>query len=968
MISTCNATTDTACEACEPGRFRNESGLFETCTACPNDSYSSGSGALSCLPCQPCNVGQKAVAQSCTSTSDTACVDCEPGRYRDTTGIFTECLACSEGSLAPDFGLVSCVACQPCNVGQRVQRLCNSTADTLCRACEAGRFRNTSGLYSECTPCPEGHFCEAGAVLPTACAVGTYLNDVQMDAVLAEDTETDRSVFAALCQRCVSGTKCSEVGQFLRGIELEQGYYRTRAESPLVRICAHEAACAGGDSTGDDSCEEGHHGPYCSLCEDGFYFDSSSDRCRSCASGAAIWAAAGSLFVLVIVVAVLAWYLFWHGPTEEQRRQGVAVDGGDNRMSFGTEVSRKLQRGSSVAKRTSRQMGVAVAFAGAVATAAGSSDEGASGISTLAHAMRSLTTKMRITLSFLQVQALLPLSFSIVFPDVFRAFLSLFDVLNFRIFVGVSGDCVADLNYYSGLLVTTIGPIILVALLRAARSSLSLIIAFRSSAKAMKLMQEKFDYLTLMLIFLVLPGATTTTVLTFLCEKLDTGGDPGLDEDDKEYLVQDYSVECNTPEHHAFRVYAAAMIILYPVGVPLLFAWLLVLRRSPKTKATFGQIIGMATAARVAADGMHFGAGNSMDDVITWLNSDAYLVGLGRLRDANLGSLRDAPVGEEDEDEKEDDDKDDEQEDGERPSISIESFEDHVKHCIEYLGTLKQRALQWSGMRCSEEQLQQELDPEEVHRQASSLSFLVEAYDPRFFWFEIFECYRRLALTGLPIIFQNGKAKPVRLERQNAITRPTHPLSASNTTGTVGQLAFGMLLSNAFLLVYAVFEPFVDIGDSHLAILAQAVIFGLLVYGMSQLASTAADSTSSNYQRTQEAIGGVMVFVNVVILLACCVGVIKVVSAVLLTVKKESRRFSVRRRSARSQEYNAVRSRDPSPVPIPAPPVAQESMTPEARIEQRRKYVVSLRKSKLQQGREVELGRKWQGVDTEDYL
>mmetsp|Transcript_24979 Transcript_24979/g.78228 ORF Transcript_24979/g.78228 Transcript_24979/m.78228 type:complete len:178 (-) Transcript_24979:44-577(-) len=177
-----------------------------------------------------------------------------------------------------------------------------------------------------------------------------------------------------------------------------------------------------------------------------------------------------------------------------------------------------------------------------------------------------------------------------------------------------------------------------------------------------------------------------------------------------------------------------------------------------------------------------------------------------------------------------------------------------------------------------------------------------------------------------------------------------------------------MLLSNAFLLVYAVFEPFVDIGDSHLAILAQAVIFGLLVYGMSQLASTAADSTSSNYQRTQEAIGGVMVFVNVVILLACCVGVIKVVSAVLLTVKKESRRFSVRRRSARSQEYNAVRSRDPSPVPIPAPPVAQESMTPEARIEQRRKYVVSLRKSKLQQGREVELGRKWQGVDTEDYL
>jgi hypothetical protein len=40
-------------------------------------------------------------------------------------------------------------------------------------------------------------------------------------------------------------------------------------------------------------------------------------------------------------------------------------------------------------------------------------------------------------------------------------------------------------------------------------------------------------------------------------------------------LFQDYSVDCNTSRQHYFELFAALMIVIWPIGVPLLFASLL---------------------------------------------------------------------------------------------------------------------------------------------------------------------------------------------------------------------------------------------------------------------------------------------------------------------------------------------------------------------------------------------------------
>lgn len=46
-------------------------------------------------------------------------------------------------------------------------------------------------------------------------------------------------------------------------------------------------------------------------------------------------------------------------------------------------------------------------------------------------------------------------------------------------------------------------------------------------------------------------------------------------EDGKRYLRADYRIECNSARHEAFEIYAAFMILVYPVGIPLFYAVLL---------------------------------------------------------------------------------------------------------------------------------------------------------------------------------------------------------------------------------------------------------------------------------------------------------------------------------------------------------------------------------------------------------
>jgi hypothetical protein len=87
----------------------------------------------------------------------------------------------------------------------------------------------------------------------------------------------------------------------------------------------------------------------------------------------------------------------------------------------------------------------------------------------------------------------------------------------------------------------------------------------------------------------------------------------------------------------------------------------------------------------------------------------------------------------------------------------------------------------------------------------SGISFLWESYNPDCWWFEIFECVRKLCMTGLMIFIYSG---------------------------TASQIVVSMLFSIASIAVYVTYKPFPSYDDDVLAICSQLSIFFTLFGGL----------------------------------------------------------------------------------------------------------------------------------------
>ena len=67
-------------------------------------------------------------------------------------------------------------------------------------------------------------------------------------------------------------------------------------------------------------------------------------------------------------------------------------------------------------------------------------------------------------------------------------------------------------------------------------------------------------------------GCAFTAFSTFICSSLDDGS---------RYLRRDPSIDCDTDDHKAMEGYAAFMILVWPLGVPLLCAPTADIERGP---------------------------------------------------------------------------------------------------------------------------------------------------------------------------------------------------------------------------------------------------------------------------------------------------------------------------------------------------------------------------------------------------
>ncbi|GMH74897.1 hypothetical protein TL16_g06590 [Triparma laevis f. inornata] len=120
--------------------------------------------------------------------------------------------------------------------------------------------------------------------------------------------------------------------------------------------------------------------------------------------------------------------------------------------------------------------------------------------------------------------------------------------------------------------------------------------------------------------------------------------------------------------------------------------------------------------------------------------------------------------------------------------------------------------------------------------------FLWRDYRPDFWWFEIYECFRRLNFTGVLLFF---------------------------SPGSPGQLCFSLILALTGSLVYAYSQPFMKVEDNTLAQTSSVSFFlTLLAAIMVQLKSSLNDIANSY------AFGILLIAVNILIFIMFAVGLL----------------------------------------------------------------------------------------------
>ena len=152
----------------------------------------------------------------------------------------------------------------------------------------------------------------------------------------------------------------------------------------------------------------------------------------------------------------------------------------------------------------------------------------------------------------------------ITYPDVYQHLIDVIDLVNLDLSWVIGIECVVRFNFHGMMLFSTTGPLVLLGLL-----GLTYWVAVRihrGKTEALRNVWHKHLSVILLLMFLVYSSVSAVIFQMFDCEKLDDG---------KIYLRADYSIECNTAWHRALMVYSAVMVLLYPVGIPAMYAYLL---------------------------------------------------------------------------------------------------------------------------------------------------------------------------------------------------------------------------------------------------------------------------------------------------------------------------------------------------------------------------------------------------------
>ena len=96
-----------------------------------------------------------------------------------------------------------------------------------------------------------------------------------------------------------------------------------------------------------------------------------------------------------------------------------------------------------------------------------------------------------------------------------------------------------------------------------------------------------------LILFLIYPSTSAAIFATFQCEPLDDGSS---------WLRADLSIDCNSPTHNWYVWYASCMVLVYPVGTPLLYYVILRCHKKAVDRLRVNQALRVQLLDKVRAD------------------------------------------------------------------------------------------------------------------------------------------------------------------------------------------------------------------------------------------------------------------------------------------------------------------------------------------------------------------------------
>ena len=157
---------------------------------------------------------------------------------------------------------------------------------------------------------------------------------------------------------------------------------------------------------------------------------------------------------------------------------------------------------------------------------------------------------------------------NVQYPPAYEKFLATLSVVDLNLGSILSLSCVVETNFYARLLLATIIPVAVLGVL--AITYRVTMLRNSHSIHAKRVARNKHLSVGLFLLFIVYSSVSYTVFQTFACDPLDSG---------VAYLRADYDLVCWTNIHVGFMTYAGFVILVYPVGIPAIFALALYINR-----------------------------------------------------------------------------------------------------------------------------------------------------------------------------------------------------------------------------------------------------------------------------------------------------------------------------------------------------------------------------------------------------